>query len=137
MSFDEKIDALIKRLPKLLEDLGTEIVIELQNKIAQEMGGGSVSKDYAETKEAFPDSETTFSNSKILRRKSGALLKSFGVHAKGTSIKATKNKLKVKVESDKIYARVHEEGGFIKAKLGINKHGKPVYNGSIFLVYVF
>lgn len=127
MTFDKKIDVLIKLLPSLMKDMGVEVVDVLQILIGRKMEAGKVSKGYASGGKAFPDSEITFSKSKKLRNRSGDLLDSFGRHAKGTKIKVSRGKLTVEVESDKKYSNIHEFGGFIKATPTMSKKGKSTY----------
>ena len=118
--YDDKVKALEQQLPGWLKSFGQEAGVALQGYIGAEMGQAATSGSWKSgaSGNAFPSKETTWSNSRQLRVKSGRLLRSFkeGDPYSLTKIQASGNKLDVTVGSGLPYASIHEDGGFIKSK---------------------
>lgn len=113
------IDTLYKELPKILQESGQKILLEFGGFLGAELDNYKPSSGYASGGSAFPAAEETWSNSEKLRFKKGNLWRSFidpKSQTSNTTVKVGKDGVEAHIESDLVYAEVHERGMFIKSK---------------------
>jgi len=123
--FDIKKEALMQQLPEWLKSFGFEAVVAFRGYMGAEMGEAAASGSWKAGKsgDAFPDKSATWSNSAVLRTKTGQLLNSFnpGNNYTATEIKPEGYKLNLTIGSRLPYAGAHETGAFIATKGRMHK----------------